>query len=119
MTKEAYSCVCIDDDKLFIEIISGKIRQLDFLDLIACYNNPMTALVKVDQLRPDIIFLDVDLPEINGFTFMDALDYKPIIVMMTSHWEQEEHAIKKGVDAFLTKPLKSAEQISDALFKLL
>lgn len=116
MRKDNYSCICIDDDRLFMEIIKGVIRQIDYLDLQECYGNPMHALVEVDRNKPDIIFIDIDLPEINGFQFVEALDYDPVVIYVTSHWEQEEEALKKGADGFITKPLKSAEQLSDVLF---
>lgn len=116
MRKEHYSCVCIDDDRLFMEIIKSAIRQIEYLDLKECFGNPMKALMQVDREKPDIIFIDIDLPEINGFQFVEALDYQPIVIYVTSHWEQEEEAMKKGADAFVVKPLKSVEQLSDILF---
>ncbi|PIB36808.1 hypothetical protein BFP72_16065 [Reichenbachiella sp. 5M10] len=119
MKKETYSCVCIDDDRLFIEILTSKINQLDYLELQACYTSPLSALVKVDQLKPEIIFLDIDMPDINGFAFVEALDYDPVVIMITSHWEHLETAQKKGIHGFISKPIKSAEQISDILIKVL
>ncbi|SHK59992.1 Response regulator receiver domain-containing protein [Reichenbachiella agariperforans] len=116
MKKETYSCVCIDDDRLFLEILSKYIKNLDFLKLEATFTNPMLALNEVDQSKPDIIFIDIDLPEINGFTFIDALDYNPIVIMITSHWEHADTAAKHGIDAFITKPLKGTEQFTDTLF---
>lgn len=107
-----YSCVCIDDDKMFNEILEQYIKRVDFLELAGTYSNPIEGVMAIDKLKPDILFLDVDMPEINGFTTIDALDHKPIIIVVSSHWEHERELLAVGAAKFVMKPIVSAEHLA-------
>lgn len=119
MIKGKYSCICIDDDKLFLNIISQFIDRIDYLELTATFSNPMQALVQIDQLKPDMLFLDIDMPEIDAFKIIDSLDYNPIIIMISSHWEHVDKLKEMGVHAFITKPLRGVEELSRIVEKVL
>jgi len=119
MRKEKYSCICIDDDKLFLNIISQFIENIGYLDLIDTFSNPMQAMVKIDQLHPEILFLDIDMPEIDAFKMIEAFDYNPIIIMISSHWEHVDKLKKMGVHAFITKPLREPEELSRIVKKVI
>ncbi|MEO9803375.1 MAG: response regulator [Reichenbachiella sp.] len=107
-----YSCVCIDDDKMFNEILEQYIKHVDFLEFLGAYSNPIEGVMAIDKLKPDILFLDVDMPEINGFTTIDALEHKPIIVMVSSHWEHEKELLEAGAAKFVMKPIVSPEHLA-------
>ena len=108
-----YSCLCIDDDKMFNEILEQYIKRIDFLDFLGAYSNPIQGVMAIDKLKPDILFLDVDMPEINGFTTIEALEHKPIIIMVSSHYEQERELLKAGAARFVTKPIANPEHLSE------
>ncbi len=113
MAKMKYSCVCIDDDKMFNEILEQYIKRLDFLEFIGAYSNPIEGVMAIDKLKPDILFLDVDMPEISGFTTIDALEHKPIIIMVSSHYEHERELLKAGATKFVTKPIMSPDHLAN------
>lgn len=106
-----YSCICIDDDKMFNEILEQYIKRVDFLELLGTYSNPIEGVMAIDKLKPDILFLDVDMPEINGFTTIDALEHKPMIIMVSSHWEHEKELLEAGAAKFVMKPIVSPDHL--------
>lgn len=106
-----YTCICIDDDKMFNEILEQYIKRIDFLELLGTFSNPIEGVMAIDKLKPDILFLDVDMPEINGFTTIDALEHKPIIIMVSSHWEHEKELLQAGAAKFVMKPIVSPDHL--------
>jgi len=114
-----YSCVCIDDDKMFNDILEQYINRVDFLEFVGAYSNPIEGVMAIDKLKPDILFLDVDMPEISGFTTIDALDHKPIIVMVSSHYEHERELIQAGAAKFVMKPIVSPDHLAQILKEVL
>ncbi|MGL1889410.1 MAG: response regulator [Reichenbachiella sp.] len=119
MIKEMQSCIGVDDDKLFLKVLEGYISKVEGLSLIETYANPMQGLVAIDKHKPDIIFLDINMPEINGLTILDALDYKPKVIIISSHWEQVDELNKAGAHAFITKPLRDLHAFERIVNKVL
>lgn len=114
-----YSCVCIDDDKMFNEILEQYIHRVDFLEFKGAYSNPIEGVMAIDKLKPDILFLDVDMPEISGFTTIDALEHRPIIIMISSHYEHERDLLKAGAAKFVMKPIASPDHLSQIVKEVL
>lgn len=83
------------------------IEQVDFLELIATYNDPIMGVMAIDKEKPDLVFLDVEMPGINAFAAMEALDEKPAIVVLSSHWEHEKALLEAGAKKFVVKPIKN------------
>ncbi len=114
-----YTCICIDDDKIYTELMEKFIEKIDFLDLIGTFNNPIEGVMAIDKHNPDLLFLDVQMPQINAFDTIAALDVKPKIVIVSSHWEHEDKLLDAGATMFVTKPIRNIahlEQIAkDAL----
>ena len=115
-----YSCICIDDDKIYTELMEMYIGKIDFLELRATYNNPIEAVMALDKgEKPDLIFLDVEMPQINAFDTLDAIEDKPAIIVISSHWEHEEKLLKAGAAKFITKPIKSVDFLAKATKEVL
>lgn len=98
------NCIAIDDEPLALDIITEFCSNISYLNLIATFTNPMDAAKLLNSIDIDLIFLDLHMPQINGFDFMKSL-YSPPMVIFTSAYK--EHAFQgyeyDAVD-YLIKP---------------
>ncbi|MEO9964838.1 MAG: response regulator [Reichenbachiella sp.] len=117
--EKKYRAVYIDDDKILLKVMTAYAQHTKYVDLIECYLSPIEGIIAIDDLKPDILFLDVQMKEIDAFATIEALDHKPIIIIVSSHWETESDLIDAGASCFLTKPLKGPDQIDEAVEKAL
>lgn len=101
------TCVILDDEPLGQELLKKYVSRLDYLELAAVYENAIEALGKMTTLRPDIIFLDVNMPEMNGIEFMNTFssNYKPYVIMTTAYSEYAVQGFEYDVADFLLKPV--------------
>jgi len=98
-------CAIIDDEPLARECIEGYVRQIDFLELIGTGNNPLE-LSKIqghDQL--DLVFLDIQMPVINGIDFLKSAPYKPMVIITTAYQSYALEGYQLDVMDYLVKPV--------------
>ncbi|MCX6325774.1 MAG: LytTR family DNA-binding domain-containing protein [Bacteroidia bacterium] len=100
------NCIIVDDDKLSCKILEGYVSKSASLNLIGSYSDSVEAR-NVFTKRHDIelIILDIEMPEMNGFDFIGSLDFPPNIIIVSS---AEEYAIKAfdfNVVDYLLKPV--------------
>jgi len=100
------NCIIVDDDKLSSKIIEGYVSKFTSLSLIGSFNDAVTARNILTERRDiDLIILDIEMPELNGFDFIGSLDFPPNIIIVSS---AEQHALKAfdfNVVDFLLKPV--------------
>ena len=100
------NCIIIDDDELSRKIIEQFISKTDFLKLIQSFENPVPALSFMTNNDIDLIFLDIEMPEMNGIQFIDALkQHVPQVILTTAHKEFALDAFEYSVTDFLVKPI--------------
>lgn len=115
--------VC-DDDSSFLKIIENKInvcilesRFDDFDYDIILFDNPNTAIRKINENQPDIIFLDIDMPEINGFNIAKKISENhkdTIVIFVTSHDNYVFSSLRYRPFRFIRKTYISQE-LNEAL----
>lgn len=115
---EMLTCIIIDDDELDrinLEqeiLIDGTVK---LLDSCSC---AIEALDKINLLKPDILFLDIDMPEINGLDLVKALGFSTSIkVFITSHQEFALQGFELKVFDFILKPL-THERFKDCIERI-
>lgn len=101
------NCIIVDDDMLSRKVIEGYVLKFSALNLVGVYGDSVSARNELMN-RPDIdlIFLDVEMPEMNGFDFINSLDNPPNIIIVSSG---EQYAIKAfdfNVVDYLLKPIQ-------------
>jgi len=107
-----YKCVVIDDDMIFGEIMRKFIDQIDFLELVDVYHDPIKGILAMDKESPDILFLDVDMPNLDGFETLEAIEDLPKVIVISSHWEHREELLAAGAAKFIVKPIRSPEELA-------
>ena len=103
------NCIIVDDDKLSCKIIEGYVSKFTSLNLIGSYSDAVAARnILHDRHDIDLIILDIEMPEMNGFEFIGSLDNPPNIILISS---AEEHALRAfdfNVVDYLLKPVTYA-----------
>lgn len=100
------TCIVVDDEPLALRLMEDHISKLPHLKLLGSFSNPLQALVAVGKLSPDIIFLDIQMPEITGIHFMEIVQHNHSKVIITSAYP--EYAIEgyeHNVADYLLKPI--------------
>src|SRR5690606_37968000 len=81
------SAIAIDEEPLALEIIRQYCTQLDEIDLLQTFDNAVAGLEYIRQHQPDLLFIDIDMPDINGIDLVQQLPLKPMIVFTTAYKE--------------------------------
>jgi DNA-binding LytR/AlgR family response regulator len=98
-------CVIIDDEPLAVKVIQNYISQIKELEEIKAFNNAIDSLPFIREHKPDLLFLDINMPIIDGFSFLDSLDTKPMVVITSAHAEYAAKGFDLEVLDYLVKPI--------------
>ncbi|RGX77449.1 LytR/AlgR family response regulator transcription factor [Bacteroides stercorirosoris] len=74
-----YSVILVDDEQAAHYAMQSLFRKYDEINLIGQAYNGRQAIEKINSLRPDLIFLDIQMPDMNGFEVLKHLAYQPIL----------------------------------------
>lgn len=109
-------CAVVDDDRSIREIIKQSIKITEFLELSGEYESAIEARGKIKNGMVDLIFLDVEMPNMSGLEFLQTFHDLPAVILITSKKEYSFDAFENDVVDFLLKPfayarfLKAAEK---------
>ena len=98
-------CVIIDDERLAIEVIENHLKNFDHVEVAASFDNPLKAYPLLEQEKIDVIFLDINMPQMTGFSFIENLSNKPLIVITTAYREYAVKSFELSVLDYLVKPI--------------
>ncbi|WP_436514757.1 LytR/AlgR family response regulator transcription factor [Ekhidna sp. To15] len=97
------TCIAIDDDPLFLQMISSYFDKYDNMELISTHPNPVNGIMQVVKKKPDVLLIDLEMPYLDGFETLDTLDKKPKIVMISAHVNQPAREKKLKIDKYIRK----------------
>jgi len=111
--------IIIDDEKLAIESLRWEIENFcDNIKVEASFSNPLEAIEGINNLKPDLVFLDIEMPEIDGFQLLQKLQYKNFDLIITTAYNQYAiQAFRANAIDYLLKPIDPDELI-DAVNKV-
>ncbi len=115
--KEKLTCYIIDDEHLAQEILEEYIAKVPFLELKGTFMSPLEAAARIDQDKPDLLFLDINMPDLDGLSFIPMLNPKPIIILTTAYDQFALKAFELEVRDYLVKPF-AFERFYKAVFRL-
>lgn len=98
-------CAIVDDDDLSIRLITEYINQTDDLNLVGTFTSAIKASNALSRESVDLIFLDVEMPDMTGLELIKSLDKKPQIILITSKKDYAIEAFEYQVADYLLKPI--------------
>lgn len=101
---EKLTCYIIDDEPLALDILETYISKVSFLELTGSFSNPLEASGSIEKDKPDVLFLDINMPEIDGLSYISMLNPKPIIILTTAYDQFALQAFDLQVRDYLLKP---------------
>lgn len=113
-------CIAIDDERLALDMMSEFIKKVSFLQLLTTCSNAMEAYEFLEHESVDLIFVDVEMPEINGVQFVQSLKQKPFIIFSTAYKKYALEGFELSVIDYLVKPYsfdrfyKSVHKVKEA-----
>lgn len=103
MTKS--TCIIIDDEKLARDLLREYLESMEDIELLDECSKGSEAVEKINKLKPDLIFLDVQMPGMTGFEVLDEIDHEPYVIFITAYDQYAIRAFEKNAVDYLLKPL--------------
>src|SRR3982751_6855398 len=98
-------CVAIDDEPLARECITNYVQEVEFLQLTGTGNNPVDLIRLMDEQKVDLIFLDIQMPVINGIEFLKTAQNPPMVIITTAYPNYALEGFQLDVLDYLVKPI--------------
>lgn len=100
-------CIAIDDEELALELLVDNISKVPFLHLIAACNNPIEAMEVMRREPADLIFLDIQMPGINGLQFIQSGSFDDcMFILVTAYEKYAIEGYNLNVIDYLVKPVE-------------
>ena len=106
----------VDDEKLARDIVKTYLEKNDEIELLGECTNGFEGVKNINEQKPDIIFLDIQMPKITGFEMLELLDHQPEIIFTTAFDQYAIKAFEVNATDYLLKPF-SIERFNEALNK--
>ncbi|QGK75929.1 LytTR family DNA-binding domain-containing protein [Flavobacterium sp. SLB02] len=105
MTKK-YTCIIIDDDEIDRLTVLSFAKKFPVLDILGVFESAEDALPFIEKEKVDILFLDIDMPGLNGIEFRKKALEIPVCIFITAHPEHAVESFEIETLDFIVKPLK-------------
>jgi two-component system, LytTR family, response regulator len=99
-------CTVIDDEPYALELIRDYIQRTPFLELSNCFSNPFKAMDFLNREKVDLIFLDINMPELSGIQLYKSLNLPPLVIFTTAYPEFAAESYEYNAVDYLVKPVK-------------
>mgnify|MGYP006072735857 FL=1 len=99
------NCVIVDDEKLSLTLVEKFVQDTKSLNLVGSYSNGNDLHKALNSKQVDLIFLDINMPEINGIDLIKTTKNIPQVIFITSHPDYAIEAFEHDVTDYLVKPI--------------
>src|SRR4249919_19825 len=108
------NAVIIDDEEISLRALGEKIRKYcPDVEVLKLFSRPSEALKEMEELKPDVVYLDIEMPQMNGFTFLKNCSPVTFEVIFTTAYSQYAiDALRISALDFLLKPIDVGQLVS-------
>lgn len=99
------NCIAIDDEPLALNVIQDFCQRIDYINLVARCTNPVEAVRILNSNDIDLIFLDIQMPNITGLEFIKTLVNPPLVILTTAYTEHALQGYEINALDYLVKPI--------------
>jgi len=113
------SCLVVDDDEVDLHTIIAFLEDYPFFEVAGCYDSAAAGLAAAQKKAPDALFLDIDMPGMNGLELREQLLHIPVCIFITSYPDYALESYEMAALDFLVKPFsperfaKTAARLQD------
>ncbi|HFA50530.1 MAG TPA: response regulator transcription factor [Bacteroidetes bacterium] len=111
-----YNCLIVDDERPALKLLAAYIAKLPHLQLTASCENAMQAIAALQEYKIDLLFLDIQMPDLTGLELLKVLKEKPQVVLTTAYRDYAVEGFALDVTDYLVKPF-SFERFVQAVNK--
>ena len=114
-------CIIIDDEPLAAEVVSNYLKEFSNMKLVGVFTNALEALELVETGKVEVVFIDINMPKMNGLEFIRNINKKPYFIITTAYREYAVESFDLDVLDYLVKPipfsrfLKSVNKVSQKI----
>jgi len=107
-------CIAIDDEPLALKQIASYIRKTPFLELAGVYESAMIAMEVLSNTKVDLMYVDINMPDLSGMDFVKTLDNPPMVVFITAYSEYALEGFNVNAIDYLLKPIGYSDFLKSA-----
>lgn len=116
MTDELFKAVVVDDEELARAVIREFLATYPDIGLVAECENGFDAVKAINELKPDLLFLDIQMPKLDGFEVLELLDPQPVVIFVTAYDQHALRAFEVHAVDYLLKPFGN-ERFAEAVLR--
>ncbi|MCX6243471.1 MAG: LytTR family DNA-binding domain-containing protein [Bacteroidetes bacterium] len=107
-------CIAIDDEPLALKQIAEYIKKTPFLELAGLCESALQAIELLDTTLVDLMFVDINMPDLSGMEFVKTLENPPLVVFVTAYSEYALEGFRVDAVDYLLKPISYADFLRSA-----
>jgi len=115
---EKLRTIIVEDEELARNLLKSFLTKIDSIELIAECENGFEGVKMINDLKPDLVFLDIQMPKITGFEMLELLEHKPQIIFATAYDQFALKAFDYNAADYLLKPY-SQDRLKEAVDKVI
>lgn len=108
------NCWIVDDEPLALSLLESYVQKTSFLRLTGKYSNALSAMKQIAEEKVDLLFLDIQMPEINGMEFARTISHRTRVIFTTAFSEYALEGYKVSALDYLLKPFSFDEFLAAA-----
>lgn len=98
-------CIIIDDEPLAAEVIENYLKDFSNVEHVGSFTNPLEALETIESGEVEAVFIDINMPKMNGLEFIRSIEAKPYFIITTAYREYAVESYDLDVLDYLVKPI--------------